>query len=76
MLYEVCANLAVVKALPQTADGEVRVGKDGSISFLNDELIEEGEAAREGALISIDLFYLQRGGNAFEIDASGVTGRV
>ena len=83
MLNEICADLAVVKTLTQTAESEVEVGKYGSISFLDDELIEEGEAARERVLIRErgqaplpDLFYLECGSDAFEIDTGGVTGRV
>ena len=40
MLHEICADFTVMKALPQAAESEVGVGKYGSISFLNDELIE------------------------------------
>ena len=77
MLHEVCADLAVVKALAQAAESEVGVGKYGPITSLNDELIEEHQAAGELVLISTGPgFYLQRGGDAFEIDAGRVTGCV
>ena len=102
MLNEICADLAVVKTLTQTAESEVEVGKYGSISFLDDELIQEGKTVRKRVLISTgpvgreqvrkrglppllrergqatlpDLFYFQGGGDAFEIDAGGVTGGV
>ena len=83
MLDKICADLAVVKTLSQTSESEVRVGKYRSISFLNDELVQELKAARERVLIRErgqaplpDLFYLECGSDAFEIDTGGVTGRV
>ena len=52
MLHKVCADLAVVKTLAQATESEIEVGKYGSISFLNDELIEKREAARERVVVS------------------------
>jgi hypothetical protein len=52
MLHEICADLAVVKTLAQTTESEVQVGEYGPIAFLNDELIEEGKAARKRVVVS------------------------
>ena len=82
MLNKICADLAIVKPLPQTAESEIGVGKDGSISFLNDELIEERKASRKRVAVSLITIaieassYRHCGGDAFEINAGGVTGRV
>lgn len=82
MLDEVCAYFAEVKTLAKTTKCEVEVRKNGAISFLNDELIKEREAARKGieiGLITTGVVLrdrLQSGGDAFEIHGGRVTGRV
>ena len=80
MLNEVCADFAVMKTLAQTAESEVEVGEYCSIAFLNDELIQEGKAARKGVAISLITTgargYGYRGRNTLEVDGGGVAGRV
>ena len=82
MLHEICADFTVMKALPQAAESEVGVGKYGSISFLNDELIEESKAARKRVAVSFITIVIdtrsdmQCSGDAFQINAGCVTGRV
>lgn len=53
MLNEVCAHLAAMETLPQTTESEIQIWKYSAISFLNDELIEEREAARERVVVTI-----------------------
>ena len=82
MLYKICTNLAVMKALAQTTESEIGVGKYRSISFLDDELIQERKASRNRVAVSLITIsiearsYRQCGRKAFEIYAGGVTGRV
>ena len=45
MLNEIGADFAVIKSLSQAAEGVVDVGKYRAISLLDDELVEEAEAA-------------------------------
>ena len=82
MLHKIRADLAVMKTLAQTAESEVEVGEYSSIAFLNDELIQEGKAARKRIAVSLITMsiegasYRHCGGDTFEIDAGGVTGGV
>src|SRR5262249_52110814 len=77
MLYEVCAHLAVVETLSQTAQSEVEIWQYGSISLLNYELIEEGKTARERVVVSLITVRTfcdgQCGADGFEIDGGCVT---
>lgn len=53
MLNEVCPYFAVMETLAQTTESEIQVGKYRAISFLNDELVEEREAARKRVVVSL-----------------------
>src|SRR5689334_8521433 len=83
MLHEVGANFAVIKTLPQAAEGELCVRKQRSIAILNDESIKEREAVDERAAVSLVALLIpdlggdgDDGGDAFEINGGRVAGRI
>ena len=68
-----------MKSLPQATESVVDIGEYGAISLLDNELVEEAEAARKRVEINVItrfVSHLQGGGDAFEVDGGGVARRV
>src|SRR6185369_16890686 len=68
-----------MKSLPQAAESVVDIGEDGAIALLDDELIEEAEAARKRVGINVIMRFVSDfhgGGDAFEVDGGGVARRI
>ena len=56
MLDEIGAHFAVIKSLSQAAESVVDIGEYRAIALLDNELVEESEAARKRIKINVISF--------------------